>query len=85
MDKIAQIRAEIEKKIKVLSPFIHQGSDTCGKIIRQLETTTSASKANKLRKKLKDKIDTQIHVANSAGVGILSGAGVSTGSKAKGE
>ena len=36
-----KIRAEIEKKIKVFSPFTHQGSDTCGKIIRQLESLVS--------------------------------------------
>jgi len=36
-----KIRAEIEKKIKMLSPFTHQGSDTCGKVIRQLESLVS--------------------------------------------
>lgn len=32
------ILAEIERKIKTLSPFSHQGSDTCGKIVRQLKS-----------------------------------------------
>lgn len=32
------IIAEIERKIKTLSPFSHQGSDTCGKIVRQLKS-----------------------------------------------
>jgi hypothetical protein len=40
-EKLKAIKAEIEKKIKVLSPFTHQGSDTCGKVIRQLESLVS--------------------------------------------